>query len=525
MFASWTRRHTGCHQAFVVFLLLASAAGLSGCQLVSGAPPELDASAFTGFHKGLHDCRDRYAQMDRRVDEAGVRDAAFYRVPGFPYLRTDRLVASFADEVATVHEIGWWLRRMRELDQEAREFEYYNLGLSTEEHANHRQRLQVCGIALTSLELADPQQLNHLRKIVQQPDLYSGVARSVGFYPLVVPLLKTRITNTRRTVIENARIARAVDQNLTTWKVNPVADPSLAPESFDKTHPDEVGLPGLTESGWLALAEKFAPSLNIETRGDRDRLGSPAWKGGQAVVDLERPLVHYHIDFARFGDQKLVQVNYFLWFESDGKGAIDSLVWRVTLGRDAQPMVYESMHASGRDHRWYPVRALERRPANGFWEQEPFFPSDTHAPRQAALRLSAGTHQLRLVSKAEQATSTPARRYELARYENLYLLPTATGGTRSLFDEQGLIPGSGSNDPIWLWSTGIKNPGALRQYGHHATAYIGRKHFSDPRLLEKVFVPPQMRSTAALASPQSVPVHVTRVRADGTPHGARPDPG
>jgi hypothetical protein len=34
---------------------------------------------------------------------------------------------------------------------------------------------------------------------------------------------------------------------------------------------------------------------------------------------------------------------------------------------------------------------------------------------------------------------------------------------------------------------GIPSPGAMRQWGHHATAFVGRRYFDDPHLFEKTF--------------------------------------
>jgi hypothetical protein len=34
---------------------------------------------------------------------------------------------------------------------------------------------------------------------------------------------------------------------------------------------------------------------------------------------------------------------------------------------------------------------------------------------------------------------------------------------------------------------GIDNPGAMRQWGNHATAFIGRRHFDDADLIERRF--------------------------------------
>ena len=37
--------------------------------------------------------------------------------------------------------------------------------------------------------------------------------------------------------------------------------------------------------------------------------------------------------------------------------------------------------------------------------------------------------------------------------------------------------------------TGIASAGAMRQWGRHATAFVGRAHFDDARALEAVFTP------------------------------------
>ena len=141
-----------------------------------------------GFFEAMSTCRDEFAALDARVETAGVQDTAYYRVPGFPYLRTDRLLASFADEVTDFEQLSGWIRRMRELDQEAREFEYMNLGMSTQEAAISRSRMQLCSSTLAGLELEVPSNMTHLKSVVMPPDEYSTTRRALGLYPLSVPI-------------------------------------------------------------------------------------------------------------------------------------------------------------------------------------------------------------------------------------------------------------------------------------------------------------------------------------------------
>ena len=44
------------------------------------------------------DCAAWFLRLDAAIDAGGVRDAEAHRLPGFPYLRSNRLLASFADE-------------------------------------------------------------------------------------------------------------------------------------------------------------------------------------------------------------------------------------------------------------------------------------------------------------------------------------------------------------------------------------------------------------------------------------------
>jgi hypothetical protein len=34
---------------------------------------------------------------------------------------------------------------------------------------------------------------------------------------------------------------------------------------------------------------------------------------------------------------------------------------------------------------------------------------------------------------------------------------------------------------------GVRDAGAQRQWGHHATAFVGRRHFDDPDLIDQRF--------------------------------------
>lgn len=470
---------------------------LSGCAL--SREPAFDP--FVGWFKDYRSCRDEYAALDARVAAAGVLEAGYYRVPGYPYLRTDRTLASFAHEVHTLDEIGGWIRRMRENDQEAREFEYRNLGMTQQQAAIQRSRFLNCGRTLAGFEFFDqPASLAGLLEAAQPPDDYDSLHRVLGLYPLFKPALRSRIERQQRQL--DAAYAQPLQPMtarlpLTLWAPRAEADLSLSTVSMDKTVPDELGFPGLTESHWFALAEYHAPQLWIETATDADRPAMPTLtRERMADADAAQPRVHYHVTFARFGGKPLAQINYLFWFKgSDSRPRLDGFVWRVTLDSAAQPLVYESMHTSGRDHRWYPVQALEVRARNGEAKGIPVVAPRRAPAHRATLRMQAGTHRiLRVVDAGEVGGALP-QPYEIDRYDDLLALPLPGGGTLSLFGPDGLVRGSAADGSDF--ASGIREPGALRQLGRHAITPLGRAHFDDPYLLESVFVP----GTAQAAAP------------------------
>ncbi len=79
-------------------------------------------------------------------------------------------------------------------------------------------------------------------------------------------------------------------------------------------------------------------------------------------------------------------------------------------------------------------------------------------------------------------------RYEFRAYDALRSLLAPRGGTRSVFGPDGLIVGTDRPESWLFWPMGIANAGAMRQWGRHATAFVGRRHFDDADLLERRFV-------------------------------------
>jgi hypothetical protein len=102
------------------------------------------------------------------------------------------------------------------------------------------------------------------------------------------------------------------------------------------------------------------------------------------------------------------------------------------------------------------------------------------------LRLQSRTHYLQQVALVEDTTEMIAHRYMFQDLEQLRSLPTPHGTKHSLYDKDGIVDASKRTERFLLWPYGVASPGAMRQWGTHAIAFLGRRHFDDPFLLEKL---------------------------------------
>jgi hypothetical protein len=207
--------------------------------------------------------------------------------------------------------------------------------------------------------------------------------------------------------------------------------------------------------------------------------------------------VYFQPAYTRFGGEVLLQLAYVAWFSERPKrglidsyaGALDGVVWRVTLDASGRPLLYDTIHACGCYHYYFTAQPLRRRPQGGFWDEPVLFPQEPAPAAPFAIRLQSGTHFVRRLVPLAQAAATETRRYDIVPYDVLLSLPDGAGGTRSLFCEDGLVCGTERIERFWLWMAGIRSPGAMRQWGRHPTSFVGRSHFDEPFLLERLFQP------------------------------------
>ena len=450
------------------------------------------------------DCARLLQRLDQAIDQAGVRDAQSPRVEGFPYLRVDRITARLQPSDAGAEANHAWRERLLALDREARAIELANGGEAV------GSRKDAAGVDDCRARLAqEDRTAAQPVKSAQVPDDYSTAQRAFGIYPLTKYAFASAIRNWQEETRDLHTVPLAQLPSLGE-AIRYAPRPALLLASSDTmSEPgvDALGVPRLAPALREALLARHAPALEVDTVDANDRLGQLIWgEGGKRIlVDTTRPLAYARIAYTRLAGRVVPQLVYTFWFPSRPAqnyfdvlaGHLDGLVWRVTLGPDLQPLVYDSIHPCGCYHQFYPTERVRARPGpiqgQGAYDEGLFVPQSVDAPRDGErqmLRVAARTHYLRQVTNVTDETAG-AIEYPLRDDNDLRALPwpseSAPSGTKSAYDSAGLIAGSERLERLLFWPMGITSAGQMRQWGRHATAFVGRRHFDDPDLFERYF--------------------------------------
>lgn len=417
----------------------------------------------------LETCGPQYADVNARIDDAATGDAGYYPVEEYPWVRTDRLMASFVGELDSTLALDVWLAQLRDNEGFARNIELKNLGMPLKERSLLLNDLRLCAVWLSMQAAADPETRKPFLEAVRAP----AELDPADF----APVDDRQAAKNTAEVEADFRSAAAADETRTVaWHAERQPDMKSIGEVlaiYTENPKDVLGRVGMVSSSWDALAHFYAPRLVTAADRKTDQLGAPAWTGDQQPgIDREDPVVHWQATYARYGDDSLIQLNYMLWF-GDTRGRLnDGLIWRVTLDPTGQPLVFESMNMDGTKHLWFPTKRLTQRgqPAG-------LIPAGQVSDAVAGLRLEAETRHVTGLVEADGELGDDRRSYRLAPYEALLSLPTPDGGTRSLFDPEGFVAGVPRADDT---------PG-MRQLGRHSLAPREAWFFDDPALLARTF--------------------------------------
>jgi len=494
------QRSVSLRTAFVVSLL---AVALAGCATPVDPYSATPARELLTRTDDIGDCMRKLRTFDAFVDAAALRDAEAARVAGFPFLRVDRFTAEWVpatgDKVA-IDQARF--DRMVALDGSARYFEEANAGITPDERialAECRERIVKSMRPLAESAVA----------VACVPDGYDETLRVVGLYPITKVPFSWGLASWQRGVR---------DLYATPFPEVPVAGRRVryTPEAGAGTG-EPAGLlgsaplpkvPAVSSARAWQLLQQHAPVLIVDTVDANDQVGTLRWQGSGPLprvgVDVGEPVAYARVARTVINNTPSLQLVYTFWFPAHratnpldiAAGRLDAIVWRVTLDAAGRPLVYDSIHACGCYHLFFPTERVRERPGplehEAALDETMFSPQVVRSPgidERIIIYVAAHDHGIQRVA-VDLPKAPPGISYRLLDENALRALrlpPSAGGGTRSVYDPDGLVPGSERPERFVYWPMGIPSSGQMRQWGHHATALIGRRHFDDPRLFDRYF--------------------------------------
>jgi hypothetical protein len=452
------------------------------------------------------------AELFRALDAAGARnrvgEASPTQVAGFPYLRADRFTVSLSER-ARQNDAAFeaWVSRLAALDRDAREFEIGNLPAEAVAGLGHgsaralNRRVQECRTQLLDADLAAPGTRELLFERARVPDDYRGWQRAVGLYPLTRLPFYSGVARWQKETQDNfLRTREGEPSSHPVVRYRPPMQSGYTRAEvaalLARAANDPLGVPRFDDAERERLFATFAPVFEIDTAGAHDRIGRLYWNDGPVpLVDSADPVVYRHLAYMRYHEHTLVQLVYLAWFPERPKdhafdllgGRLDGLIWRVTLAADGEAVLYDTIHPCGCFHMFFPTPRAEPLPAPSRLIEWAFVPADLprmREPGRLAISAQARTHYLRDVAPDPGGEGVY---YAFDDYDALRGLPLGDGGTRSAFRRDGLVPGTQRGERFFFWPMGVPSAGAMRQWGTHATAFVGRRHFDDADLIERRF--------------------------------------
>ena len=448
--------------------------------------------------------------IEATLEEYDLKDPGTVRINGFPQLRVNRFLASMGDRTASQNAFAEWMEKMRQLDSTGKKLEFANLPASSMQQLVSKiptgdsfdQALEHCGKRLNKLSLHTPEHKESLLKQAQVPDAYQSWKRVAGVYLLTRYAAAVGIEHLHRKLNADFKIPlEKLPQQGKLIRYSPPHSDPLPPEyiaaMLRPAYDNPLEIPHLTSLQLQRLLKHFAPVWEIDTRNDTDKIGTVGLNSDeQPRIDIKQPAVYVAHGYARWRGKVLLQLIYQIWLPAREKtgmldlygGPLDSVIWRVTLSPEGAPIAFDSIHGCGCYYMLFPVQGYRAIPPKD--GAEPVLSPKSIATitpgHRLLLRLQTRTHYLQQALLVDDTFEAATLSYVFHDSEQLRSLPMPNGAKRSLFGEDGIIDASGRAERFLLWPFGVASPGAMRQWGTHAIAFTGRRHFDDPFLLENL---------------------------------------
>jgi hypothetical protein len=453
-----------------------------------------------------------FDELDHTVADAGARDASGFTVEGFPYLRANRFLASFKDELSAEDQKQEWVYRMQQMDLESRRKEINNLSRSLIQALSSRldesfdrdtlfSRVAFYSHQLLAHDQRQPDFYITLQKAVEIPDEYFTTMRVIGIYPI--------------TSLPVAAVTHKVFEEITEWHQTPLHELETVgtvkyygPHQHLKYSPKKIRtmllasgsnplrIPDLSESERRALLLMFAPVFAQDTVADYDKIGEMIWENKQPVVNPSIPAVYYYFSHARFKGMPVIQLNYVIWFSARKgpespwieRGRLDGLAVRISLDPEGRPFMVDIMNNCGCYHFFVPAEDRVERILPLDYAIDAFVPRWLPASfpqNRLGVHIKSGWHQVNHIGTMDLPPDYVS--YRLVPYEELESLPRDGQQFESIFNSNGIVKYTPRIEPLIFFPMGIPDIGSMRQRGHHAVKFVGREHFDDPDIFDRNF--------------------------------------
>ncbi len=467
------------------------------------------------------ECRQYLDKLNRVTGQAGLRDAQATMLPDYPHLRVDRFLVSLLPPINSTIKYHFWLDQSAALAREGFNVELDNLGLSAFRNqvrsqsktiADARRQTMTCIQTLLANEKKAGLPDLKLQAQAVVKDDYNIWLRALGIYPLaVLPAAFGIQSHYEGSLAAHQKTGFPEQGSYTTTIYQPPPDTLLNRHElktiFAEASNNALSLPLFSPRNQQRLFQHYAPVWVVHRKGAADDIGTISWSpdGLLPLVKTDRATVYTQVSYTRFKGENLLQLNYITWFpERPLKssfdllgGYLDGITWRVTLDSRGQILMQDTMHNCGCYHMFYPgTQLLAKTPPDSLAEiafVPQFSPDLKHGERHHIHVAHSSHYIIGLDAKmmppvtAKNHARLVGNNYHFASYKTLRMLPHPKLGKRSMFNDDGLVPSSRRRERYFFWPFGISSPGAMHQWGNHATAFIGRRHFDDPDLIEKGF--------------------------------------
>lgn len=498
-----------------IFFLLILAMFVSACS----------STHHTVYSKDLQSCFNHLITFKQEVKRQQVRDGQVINDKTFPYLAFDRFSQSQLQRIETENDRRQWLDYTSQLATHQRQAEFNNLIINPFD----LPVLDYCADKLTEEAKHNDrvwEQINQQQ--ISVADSYEPWLRIFGLYPLSSRVAQSSIDKEKKRIllgfsedgfnepdsrtrqyqiaqshITQSQITQSFAQDRNSGRAPLISQVKIEEWFNDALMESTIGWPMLSDNQISRLYHYYSPLIKIENRTYDDIPGTVRYLANeqQPAVDPSKPAIYLHHSYTQLYGKTYLQLNYSLWFANRTPtssfdpyaGKFDGVLLRLTLDHQGRPLLLDSIHHCGCYHMVFNLtdRFEFNNPRPDVETPLMFQRLVPTGSSSWSVTLSHGEHMIKQLGWYDQDPATEAQSQPLkpVYYDQLRQLPTSKKHSVSLFDQRGMLPSSERLESTYLWLFGIPSAGAMRQLGHHAIAFVGIRHFDEPKLFEQIIRP------------------------------------